>query len=407
MYDKDYELMQEENQEYLNQEYLKSLKEEQSKEHKKIKDLEYEKMKEESYNKFLDEIISKQEKNEDYQHYHYINGVKYELQIKCPDETKGIYIPSIIAIPVGVKNATIALEANNKESDEYKDRLSQALETAEKLATFTQDPPSIVVIPIIPSKGEEKPYYQQLSRDCFSEQKEEPNIDEQVVNIIEEVKNIEMKNKTIVKDVINIPDKIFINGYSSSGVFAQRFALLHPELIQAACIGGASGSIPYPTMDLPYPLGIKDYKEITGKDFDSDSYNQIKFNYYVGEFEGLDKIKREKDKEEKTVPMHDMSYFERSIPKEVGEELRNKFGEDLITRAEKEVMMLQANGANISHSVIEGKAHSSISAKAINNDEGIEVEGVSLEDQKKFIQTTYVMCNEELSKEKTNSTHKL
>ena len=263
------------------------------------------------------------------------------------------------------------------------------------------------MIPIIPSKGEEKPYYQQLSRDCFSEQKEEPNIDEQVVNIIEEVKNIEMKNKTIVKDVINIPDKIFINGYSSSGVFAQRFALLHPELIQAACIGGASGSIPYPTMDLPYPLGIKDYKEITGKDFDSDSYNQIKFNYYVGEFEGLDKIKREKDKEEKTVPMHDMSYFERSIPKEVGEELRNKFGEDLITRAEKEVMMLQANGANISHSVIEGKAHSSISAKAINNDEGIEVEGVSLEDQKKFIQTTYVMCNEELSKEKTNSTHKL
>ena len=152
MYDKDYELMQEENEEYLNQEYLKSLKEEQRKEHKKIKDLEYEKMKEEAYNKFLDEIISKQEKNEDYQHYHYINGVKYELQIKCPDETKGIYIPSIIAIPVGVKNATIALEANNKERDEYKDRLSQALETAEKLATFTQDPPSIVVIPIIPSK---------------------------------------------------------------------------------------------------------------------------------------------------------------------------------------------------------------------------------------------------------------
>ena len=54
-------------------------------------------------------------------------------------------------------------------------------------------------------------------------------------------------------------DRIFLNGYSSSGVFAQRFALLHPEIVETACIGGASGSIPIPTEKIAYPIGIANY----------------------------------------------------------------------------------------------------------------------------------------------------
>ena len=51
-----------------------------------------------------------------------------------------------------------------------------------------------------------------------------------------------------------VNDKIFLNGYSSSGYFAQRFSLIHPELIDTACIGGSSGSIPIPNTDLDdYP----------------------------------------------------------------------------------------------------------------------------------------------------------
>ena len=32
-----------------------------------------------------------------------------------------------------------------------------------------------------------------------------------------------------------VNDKIFLNGYSSSAVFAQRFSLIHPEIIETAC----------------------------------------------------------------------------------------------------------------------------------------------------------------------------
>ena len=61
-----------------------------------------------------------------------------------------------------------------------------------------------------------------------------------------------LQSKSIIENETGktVQDKIFLNGYSSSGVFAQRFALLHPDIVETACIGGASGSIPIPTEKL-------------------------------------------------------------------------------------------------------------------------------------------------------------
>ena len=54
-----------------------------------------------------------------------------------------------------------------------------------------------------------------------------------------------------------VSDKIFLNGYSASGVFAQRFALIYPEVIDNCLVGGAAGTIPIPSDDLEYPLRNK------------------------------------------------------------------------------------------------------------------------------------------------------
>lgn len=228
---------------------------------------------------------------------------------------KGINIPSIVGVPLSENiNNQIIVEANNLESENLEEIIKQGTETGIRLARLTKDLPCPIVIPLIPSY-KNYPYLQQLSSECFSLPVNDKNyrIDEQVVKIIKNAKSIIEKEKGL-----SLKDQIFLNGYSSSGVFAQRFALLHPDIIETVCIGGASGSIPIPTEKMNYPLGIADFKSLTGQNFDLESYLKIKFRYYVGELETQNKSNSRFDDYGNPAPMHDMSYFNRSIPTDVG-----------------------------------------------------------------------------------------
>lgn len=176
------------------------------------------------------------------------------------------------AIPLSENtNGQLVVEANNLESGNLQEIIEQGTQTGIRLAQLTRDLPSPIVIPLIPSYRD-YPYLQQLSQDCFSISRDDRNyrIDEQVVKIICRAKSILEQERGLV-----VKDRIFLNGYSSSGVFAQRFALLHPDIVETACIGGASGSIPIPTEKLAYPLGIADYESLTGKRFDLESYSKL------------------------------------------------------------------------------------------------------------------------------------
>ena len=145
-----------------------------------------------------------------------INNIPYKFIIMPSNKEIGINIPSLIAIPL-VENMSrkLIVESNNMESDSLSDIVSQGKDTLFRLINLTSISP--VVIPLIPSY-KDKPYYQQLSKECF--ELEEDNslyrIDEQIVNIINQA-------KSIIKNISNIDveDKIFLNVYSSSGVFAQ------------------------------------------------------------------------------------------------------------------------------------------------------------------------------------------
>lgn len=293
-----------------------------------------------------------------------IHGVPYTIMIQAPDAQNGINIPSIVAIPMVDKNnmgGQIILESNNKETDIMELKLEQAIESTMNMVRIIRNKPGVIVVPMIPSYRD-APYFQQLSKESLELQPEDKDyrMDEQIVRIVE-------KTKRLVKETrgIELEDKIFLNGYSSSGVFAQRFALLHPELVNAACIGGASGSIPIPNEELSYPLGIAGYKELTGKEFDMDSYKKITFTYYVGELEGTEKDLTRFDEDGNPAPMHDMSYFNKSIPRDVGMQQRNLLGRNLIERANKTVDILKAMGIKISHTIVPGREHNNLNGKGI------------------------------------------
>lgn len=292
-----------------------------------------------------------------------LNGVSYKIKFLSIDSDKGINISSILAIPLSNDvNNQIIIEANNLESEDSEEIVEQGIQTGYRLACLTSDLPAPIIIPLIPSH-KNYPYLQQLSLECFDIPKGDKNyrIDEQVVRIIN-------KAKTILKEEIGltVSDKIILNGYSSSGVFAQRFALLHPDVVETACIGGASGSIPVPTKDLSYPLGIADYEQLTGRIFDFESYSKIKFRYYVGEFETQNKSNTRVDDFGAPAPMHDMSYFNRSVPVEAGKKQREIFGEDMFERANRTIQVLKSLGIDIQHEIILGRGHNNINGIGVN-----------------------------------------
>lgn len=178
-------------------------------------------------------------------------------------------LPFLLIIPKNIENnSTLIMESNNLETNNKKELFKQGIETAKHLLELSKSK-SPILIPILPSE-KEGPYWQQLSLECF---KKDKNIHLKIMQTIE-------NSKAIIKEKRNIEinDKIFLNGYSSSGVFAQRLALIYPEIIDTACIGGASGSIPIIDSRIDYPIGIGNYEKIFQKPFDKEEYKKLILN---------------------------------------------------------------------------------------------------------------------------------
>ena len=292
---------------------------------------------------------------------------------------KGV-LPYILVIPEDLdEEKELVVESLNFEGTNIIDKIApHVIEKLKGMVEIIHDAP--ILIPFTPDVRGGIPYYQQLSRECFEEANngeykiEYPRVDLQIIDTINNAKN-KIKQET-GRDVA---DKIFLNGYSTSGVFAQRFALIHPEIVGRVLIGGASGSIPLPITDFEYPLGIKDFKQLFGTDFNEDEYRKIQFAYYVGELETKTPAV-ESDIEGKPVernqngqiinhnqiipPMHDMSYYPRSIAIRIGKKQRQILGEDLSQRHKNCIEYYKQNGYHITSKIYRGAEHRGIFSRS-------------------------------------------
>ena len=306
-------------------------------------------------------------------------------------------MPFILITPSTLENGqTLVIESNNLEKNNIQSLLKQALYAGIDLNDILKGS-SPILIPILPSKLPNAPYYQQLSAECF-QNGERPDL-----NVVESIN----KAKEIMKNQYNIQlnDKIFLNGYSSSGCFAQRFSLIHPELIDTACIGGASGSIPIPNKDLDYPLGIKNYEKLFGKRFDIEEYKKITFDYYVGSLECEIKSSVRTDENGNLAPIHDMSYFDRSVPTYVGKAQRKSLGYDMFERAKNTVEILRNNGINISHTVIPNIAHNDREAFDLSRKNHLykNARGIGFVQEKIILSAFNKMKQRDISKENNDT----
>ena len=86
-------------------------------------------------------------------------------------------------------------------------------------------------------------------------------------------------------DGYNVADKVFMDGYSAGGMFAQRYALLHPERLMAVAGGQCGGSITVPDVNYDWPVGIRDFEDLTGVPFNQATYEKLPQLYYIGDLD--------------------------------------------------------------------------------------------------------------------------
>lgn len=106
-------------------------------------------------------------------------------------------------------------------------------------------------------------------------------VDRQLVNMVEDAR------QRLADEAYPLSEGIHMEGFSASGSFSTRFALLYPEQVGAMSLGGG-GARPLPLdsrddVALPYPLGTADYGEWTDRSFDRESWAEIDQYIWVGQ----------------------------------------------------------------------------------------------------------------------------
>ena len=148
------------------------------------------------------------------------------------------------------------------------------------------------LVPVSPKPGEDQwqAYTHALDRDTLLIRDGDlKRIDLQLINMIAHAQRLLRHNN------MKVNEKVFMNGFSASGTFTNRFAILHPTVVRAVATGGVNGIPTFPTerwddVTMRYPVGIADVKEIADIEFDEEAYKLVSQYIYMGALDDNDTI---------------------------------------------------------------------------------------------------------------------
>jgi pimeloyl-ACP methyl ester carboxylesterase len=156
---------------------------------------------------------------------------------------------------------------------------------------------------------------------------------------------VEHTRATLQAAGIATHEKILLQGYSASGMFANRFATLHPDRILAVASGSPGGwpiapVTRYKNTDLPYPAGIANLDELTGMTFDSVNYRSMPQLIVMGSLDYNDSLPYTDGWEEETAA-----------------EVNRLFGAMPLTRWEGAKSMYRLGNATVRFELVDGIGH--------------------------------------------------
>lgn len=226
-------------------------------------------------------------------------NVKGRIKIIPANKEKGFNYAYAVYIPETIKeNTTMIVEGTNtgRDSQSLEKTTDFALESAKHCNSPIYDVATNfgmpVLYPIFPRwhNGQTLIYTHMLtttSLDSKTAKLKEAGlerIDLQLINMINDAK------EKFAENGIVIDEKIIIDGFSASSKFANRFTMLHPEIVKACIGGGTSGQLILPLEQinnekLLYPIGIGNIEELLGEKITKEQIEQfkkVKHFYYMG-----------------------------------------------------------------------------------------------------------------------------
>lgn len=231
------------------------------------------------------------------------------IEVKA-DPNKGFSYPFLLKIPASIDTHYLVVETNN--TGAVSDDFDVHYQSAKKAIVGNAVGPwvakklkSPILIPVFPRpKTDWEIYTHALDRDTLLiESGKLKRLDLQLLAMISQAK------KVLVDHSLTIKDKVILTGFSASGSLANRFSMIHPESLQLVVAGGLNGILMLPVdkisdEKLNYPLGINDFKNITGIEFDKTKWASIPQFLFMGENDTNDAVKYDdaySDLERKTI----------------------------------------------------------------------------------------------------------
>ena len=148
-----------------------------------------------------------------------------------------------------------------------------------------------LLVPVFPrSKKSVLVYTHALDRDSMMiKGKQSERLDLQLLSMVKDARKLLESRKLFVEK------KFVMVGFSASGTFSNRFALLHPSSLLAVSSGAVNSMPILPVVSinnkrLIYPIGISDIEEITDNEFDRESWISLPQMIYMGAVDDNDAL---------------------------------------------------------------------------------------------------------------------
>lgn len=233
-------------------------------------------------------------------------GFKGPIVRRCPadaraeevaaDAGKGFAWPYLLRIPKDVRSRAVLVAPNNTgfTSDDVELlRASASCEVQRQsaLADRLGAPLLVPLFPRPPAKGEDDSLYLHALTRAALETKTPAyrRVDLQLVAMLDDAR---ARLRTRGAET---RENALLWGFSASGSFVSRFALLHPTRVLAVASGSPGGWPIAPAAEsggatLPYPVGIADVKALTGETVEVAAARSVAFLFFLGEKDANDSV---------------------------------------------------------------------------------------------------------------------
>jgi pimeloyl-ACP methyl ester carboxylesterase len=189
--------------------------------------------------------------------------------------------------------ATILVQPNNtgKVTDDFSVHDADAMRDANKLRALCDEIHLIGLVPAFPRpRSNWRIYTHALDRDAIvTDDSLLKRLDLQLIAMFDNARQLLARRNLIVDQ------RVQLLGFSASGMFANRFAILHPKLVKAVACGSPGGWPIAPLCawkgdSLRYPVGIADLAQITGAPFDSADFAGLPLFLFMGDRDTNDAV---------------------------------------------------------------------------------------------------------------------